>query len=835
MQKKQRKEEGTGRERKLAGGNPPAADRCAAPASERDRPTEPDRDGRLELERRNLELQRSSEELQRSSADMAEIAERYADLFDYAPVGLFLLDEGYRVIEANLMGLEMLGRERADVLGRDFRRWLPTGGGPFHGLCRLTLERRRSTACELDLTRGDGTRMRAWVETAPVIGRSDRLRLAVSDLGGRERTDTEWRHNSELLDSIVDTIPVMIAVYDPNLRRFTLNREFRQVLGWTEEDLESGDPMIMCYPDPDYREMVRCYMESLEPGWRDFRVRAKGGGFVDSTWANIRLSDETHIGIGIDMRGRRAADLELRESRERLRLATEAAGLGVFEWHIATDRAVWENPRMYEIFGRTAEEGPLSKAEFVRRVIHPDDAAEFERQLAAAAMSEAPWRTTVRTRAADGSLRSLEALGAFVFNEGQPQRLVGVVADVTDRVRIEGELREYQVGLERRVQERTRQLQEAFEALQAEAAERLSAENRLRQISRVFMDAADPIIIEDPSGVIMEVNREAEGAYGWSRSELIGRSIRMLFPPAGAEHALSLRKRCLEGEEIRNAEDLRVDRSGRAMPVLVTAFPLYDGGDRVVAVATIAKDISRLKEAEHQLQESRNQLQDLSRKSIEALEADRRSVSRELHDSIGGSLAALKYMLEEMAEQASTPGSGTAAPLEQAIAYLTETIRETKRISVNLRPLTLDDLGLVATFKSHLRQFRDHFQAIRVTSEIEIREADVPDSQKIVLYRLLQESLVNVAKHSGADQVRVRLSKHAGGEIAFEVCDNGSGFDPRQRSAGRTPLGGYGLKSMQERVEICRGSFTVDSRPGGGTCVRAVFPAEPPQGPAEIV
>ena len=242
--------------------------------------------------------------------------------------------------------------------------------------------------------------MRAWVETAPVIGRSDRLRLAVSDLGDRERTDTEWRHNSELLDSIVDTIPVMIAVYDPNLRRFTLNREFRQVLGWTEEDLESGDPMIMCYPDPDYREMVRCYMESLEPGWRDFRVRAKGGGFVDSAWANIRLSDETHIGIGIDMRGRRAADLELRESRERLRLATEAAGLGVFEWHIATDRAVWENPRMYEIFGRTAEEGPLSKAEFVRRVIHPDDAAEFERQLAAAAMSEAPWRTTVRIRAA---------------------------------------------------------------------------------------------------------------------------------------------------------------------------------------------------------------------------------------------------------------------------------------------------------------------------------------------------------------------------------------------------------------------------------------------------
>jgi len=404
---------------------------------------------------------------------------------------------------------------------------------------------------------------------------------------------------------------------------------------------------------------------------------------------------------------------------------------------------------------------------------------------------------------------------------------VGVVADVTERVRTEAELQQHQVELEKRVRERTRQLQEAFEALQAEAAERLSAENRLRQISRVFMDAADPIIIEDPSGVIMEVNREAEATYGWSRSELIGRSIRMLFAPEGSEQALSLRKRCLQGEDVRNAEDVRVDRNGRAISVLVTAFPLYGEGDRVVAVATIAKDISLRKETERQLQESRNQLQHLSRKSSEALEAERRSVSRELHDSIGGSLAALKFMLEEMAEQARASGSGVAASFEPAIAYLAETIRETKRISVNLRPLTLDDLGLIATVKSHLRQFRDRFRAIRVTSEIDIREADVPDSQKIVLYRLLQESLVNVAKHSGADQVSVRLSKHPEGGVAFEVCDNGSGFDPWKRSAGPNDLGGYGLKSMRERVEICRGRFTVDTRPGGGTCVRAVFPPEP--------
>jgi signal transduction histidine kinase len=348
--------------------------------------------------------------------------------------------------------------------------------------------------------------------------------------------------------------------------------------------------MAMCYPDPDYREMVRCYMESLQTGWRDFRVRAKDGSFVDSAWANIRLSDETHVGIGIDMRGRR-----------------------------------------------------------------------------------------------------------LVMSGGKAERLVGVVADATERVRTEQELQAHQLQLEERVRDRTRQLQSAVEALQAEAAERLAIEDRLRQ---------------------------------------------------------------------------------------------------------------------------------LSRKSIDALEAERRSVSRELHDSIGGSLAALKLMLEDTAAQARKSGTGAAEPIERAIAYLANTIHETKRISVSLRPLALDDLGLIATVKSHLRQFGEQFRSLRVGAELDVREDEVPDSRKIVLYRLLQESLVNVAKHSSANEVRVRLARHPDGGIVFEVCDNGRGFNPWQPSLNPGGLGGYGLRSMRERVEICNGSFSVDSKPGHGTCVRAVFPPE---------
>jgi PAS domain S-box-containing protein len=648
--------------------------------------------------RKNDEFEQRARELLRSKAEVAEIAERYADLYDFAPVGLFMLNGEHRVVEANLTGLEILGRPRAEVVGADFGSWLRPGpADALGGVCRLALDGRRSSACNVDLIRGDGRRLQARVEIAPVIGRTDRVRLALLDLGAGESADAELRHHRELLAGIADTIPVMIAVYDPNRHRFEVNREFRRVLGWTEDDLDSGDPMAMCYPDPDYREMVRCYMESLQAGWRDFRVRAKDGSFVDSAWANIRLSDETHVGIGIDMRGRRAVDVELRESRERLRLATEAAGLGVYEWHIPSDRAVWENPRMYEIFDRTPEEGPLTMSGFLQGVIHPEDTPGFEQRMAVAAESEAPWRTTCRIRTRTGDTRWLEALGRFVMSGGKAERLVGVVADATERVRTEQELQAHQLQLEERVRDRTRQLQSAVEALQAEAAERLTIEDRLRQ---------------------------------------------------------------------------------------------------------------------------------LSRKSIDALEAERRSVSRELHDSIGGSLAALKLMLEDTAAQARESGTGAAERIERAIAYLANTIHETKRISVSLRPLTLDDLGLIATVKSHLRQFGEQFRGLRVGAEITVREDEVPDSRKIVLYRLLQESLVNVAKHSSANEVRFRLARHPDGGIVFEVCDNGRGFDPQQPSPTRGDMGGYGLRSMRERVEICNGSFSVDSQPGQSTCVRAVFPPE---------
>jgi PAS domain S-box-containing protein len=377
--------------------------------------------------------------------------------------------------------------------------------------------------------------------------------------------------------------------------------------------------------------------------------------------------------------------------------------------------------------------------------------------------------------------------------------------------------------LEQMVKERTVELEDAVAKLEKEIADRKSAQIKLHQLSRVFRDAADSIIIEDLSGTIVEMNREAERSYGWSRDELIGKSIKNLLLPDRYQLALQLRQQCLNGREVRNWEGYRVDKYGRVFPTLMTAFPLMDENGRIEFVTTITKDISILKNLELELRASQSRLKEFSRKSIEALEADRKAVSRELHDSIGGNLAAIRFALESIVKKiAENPNEATTS-LENAILHLAETIKDCKRISANLRPEIIDDRGLLPTINWHIRQFSQHYGHIQIIRQIDVDEQAVPELLKIVIYRVIQEALNNAAMHSKADTIYIRLKK-SGNYFEAEVEDNGRGFDCKQVFDRADRFSGFGLRSMRERVELIGGSFSLHSLSGTGTCIRIAFP-----------
>jgi PAS domain S-box-containing protein len=219
---------------------------------------------------------------------------------------------------------------------------------------------------------------------------------------------------------------------------------------------------------------------------------------------------------------------------------------------------------------------------------------------------------------------------------------------------------------------------------------------------------------------------------------------------------------------------------------------------------------------------AQSMLERLSRKTLQTMENDRQTVAKELHDSVSASMAAIKFGLEAVSLDNGEVGVAADA-VRQAIAYLAETIKESKRIAARLRPLMLEDLGLLSTIDWHVREFANSYPRIAVIKKISVAEEEIPEPLKIVVYRILQEALNNSARHSNARQIVLHLSRESE-DLFLEVKDNGSGFNPDELGQRGDPLSGHGLRSMQERAEICGGTFDLKTGPQQGVRIRVRLP-----------
>jgi signal transduction histidine kinase len=233
----------------------------------------------------------------------------------------------------------------------------------------------------------------------------------------------------------------------------------------------------------------------------------------------------------------------------------------------------------------------------------------------------------------------------------------------------------------------------------------------------------------------------------------------------------------------------------------------------------------RLK-VEIELRESESHLRELSSQLLNAQEKERRLVAQEIHDSLGSSLAATKFKVETAIKEVGKNHPQTRAVLGSILPMLQETIQETRRIQTNLRPPMLDDLGILPTISWFCRQYESNYSGIRIKQEISIKEEEVADSLKTVIFRVSQEALNNIAKHSKASEVLLQVSKIEQ-VIEHVIGDNGQGFNPLEAHSRTGATRGQGLLGMQELVELSGGSFAVESSIGRGTVIRASWPASP--------
>jgi signal transduction histidine kinase len=232
----------------------------------------------------------------------------------------------------------------------------------------------------------------------------------------------------------------------------------------------------------------------------------------------------------------------------------------------------------------------------------------------------------------------------------------------------------------------------------------------------------------------------------------------------------------------------------------------------IVSMAITGKPITTRKLS--QPAELEKQVRELSLRLINAQERERRKVGRDLHDRVGGSLTLLKLAAHK-ARQAPAEKVGEALVEIENISD--EIYEEVRTLSYALKPDMLDELGLVEMLPAHFEQYTDRC-GIKVSFHHTGLEKRLPAEIEITAFRIIQEALVNVARHAATNEVTVRLACQ-GGVLHLQVQDEGRGFDPAgidQPSSG--------ISDMQDRAYLVGGLVTVDSSPGAGTCVSCELP-----------
>lgn len=240
----------------------------------------------------------------------------------------------------------------------------------------------------------------------------------------------------------------------------------------------------------------------------------------------------------------------------------------------------------------------------------------------------------------------------------------------------------------------------------------------------------------------------------------------------------------------------------------------------------LKREVEERRRAEKALKISENELRYLSSRLLEVQESERKLIAMDLHDAIGQVLVGIKINLESKLGSMDKEEAPAGISLKDIISMVRKCIQETERVLTELRPSILDELGILATISWFCREFQSVHPNIKVEKQIHLKEGEIPDSLKIVIFRLMQEALSNVAKHSKADLVRISIHR-VNDNIEMSIEDNGEGFDLKDVYSGKNVMEkGLGLSSMQERTSFSRGSFSVESARGEGTVIRASWPCE---------
>jgi PAS domain S-box-containing protein len=355
-------------------------------------------------------------------------------------------------------------------------------------------------------------------------------------------------------------------------------------------------------------------------------------------------------------------------------------------------------------------------------------------------------------------------------------------------------------------------------------AKRRWADERFRQVVET---APTGILLIGRDGTIAMVNAQVGRLFGYGEKELLGQPAELLVPERSrGRHGID-RGRFFAAPEIRPMGLGRVlfgrRKDGSEFPVEIGLSSLPTARGPFVLVSVI--DLTERRRAEDALRANRRELQLLTGRLLEAQEAERRRIARELHDDLNQGLALLAVEIDLLGQRPPASTSDVRKRMRELAARVKELSSSVHDLSYQLHPSKLEQLGLVAAVSGLCKELKQH-HGLGVQFTHHDVPRDIPEATALCLYRIAQEALQNVVRHSGADHAVVELSGTPH-EIRLRVSDEGAGFDPTSAHGNE----GLGMVSMRERLHLVGGEITIDSRPAGGTRIGVRVPAPAPDRP----
>jgi PAS domain S-box-containing protein len=520
-----------------------------------------------------------------------------------------------------------------------------------------------------------------------------------------------------------------------------------------------------------------------------------------------------------DRAGRRRAEEELAESKEKYHTVLDACPDPVVVYDIE-GKGVYVNPEFTRVFGWSPEEVLGRKLEYVPDENWPETQVMIDKVLAGKSFSGVESRRCTK----EGDILDVSISAAIHLDRnGTPAGSVHILRDITAQKLAEEQLQKAHDELEFRVEERTATLAKIAEQLKLELAERRRVEESLRlteeRFRSVAQTAGDAIITIDTRGKIVSRNHAAEEIFGYSADEAMGKVLTFIMPERFREaHREGLERIISTGES--GIIGKTVDRVGRRkdgaefpVELSLAAWKTQEG----VFFTGIVRDVTRRKRAEEEIRH-------LSRQLISAIEEERRRLARDLHDEFGQALTTLHFGIEELGNALPGELRELKSRCDVSVRLIEELGEDVRNISSELRPGMLDHLGLVPTLKWYIADFAKRIGGLHIDFKtVGIKERPGPEIE-IVLYRILQEALNNIAKHSQAKHVNVLLT-YSHPKLICTIKDDGIGFE---QTEGMVPFEsekkGIGLLGMRERVGSVGGTMDIRSKSAEGTMIRVELP-----------